>query len=443
MPLRIAVVGSGIAGHGAALRLSRHFGAHTVAVFEKENRPGGHSATVDIVHSGREIAVDTGFIVYNELNYPRLTRLFAELDVATKPSDMGFSLSLDGGRYEWAGLEQAPVRGFFAQKRNLVSPRHWRMLADIIQFSEAAQRDLAAGHQDGVPLEALSLGDYVARGGWSAMLRDDYILPMGGAIWSMAVEEVADFPALSFLNFFNNHRLLSRNRPQWRTVEGGSRAYVDKLIRASGHTTRYGNAVTGLRRVPGGVEVLQANGERQLFHKVVLACHSDEALALIEAPSPEEQAALTAIRYAPNTVWLHRDPALMPRRKSAWAAWNVLRQAGDGDRPVTVSYWMNALQAIDPDFPVFITLNPPQEPREDLVFGRYSYAHPQYDAAAVAAQKAFPALQGHGGLYFAGAWLGYGFHEDGLRSGEEAADRLIADWTGETARLAGHAVSGA
>jgi predicted NAD/FAD-binding protein len=427
MPLRITVIGSGIAGLGAAYRLSREFGGHRITVFEKAARAGGHSATVDILHSGKALAVDTGFIVYNELNYPLLTALFAELGVETKPSDMGFSLSLDHGRYEWAGLEANPIGGFFAQKRNIANPRHWRLLAEIIRFSRDAVRDLAAGHHGGTPLSALTLAEYIAAGGWSTRMRDDYLVPMGAAIWSMPTDAVMQFPALSFLHFFNNHRLLSRSRPQWRTVAGGSRNYVAKLIRASGHVMRQGDPVREVRRVSGGVAVTLASGETSIFHRVILACHSDEARALLADPHPEEAAALGAIRYADNDVWLHCDPTLMPHRKAAWAAWNILRLPGDDGRPVAVSYWMNALQGLDPDHPVFVTLNPPKPPREDLVFARFSYAHPQYDAAAIAAQARFPSLQGNGGVYFAGAWLGYGFHEDGLRAGYAAADRLIGD----------------
>jgi uncharacterized protein len=425
--MKIAIVGSGISGLGAAYRLTREFGPQNVTVFEKENRVGGHSATVDIEYGDKRIAVDTGFIVYNELNYPLLTAMFAELRVQTKQSDMGFSLSLDDGAFEWAGLENGPLSGFFAQRRNIFRPRAWHLLARIIQFSYRAQRDLAAGHAKGTPLEGMSLGDYITLHGWPDILRDDYLLPMGAAIWSMPTAAVLDFPVLSFLHFFNNHRLLSVKRPVWRTVEGGSRSYVERLTRASGHETRKGDPVVRVSRVGDGVEIEQASGVISRFDRVVLACHSDEALALLSDPRPEEAAALAAIRYAPNDVWLHRDAALMPKRQNAWAAWNVLRYPGDTDRPVAVSYWMNALQGIDSAYPVFVTLNPPVEPRADLVFGRYSYAHPQYDAAAINAQKQFRGLQGHGGLYFAGAWLGYGFHEDGLRSGFAAADHVIAD----------------
>lgn len=427
MPVRIAIVGSGISGLGAAYRLTREFGPKSVTVFEKDTRIGGHSATVDLDYDGKPLAVDTGFIVYNELNYPLLTALFAELRVQTKPSDMGFSLSLDEGAFEWAGLENGPIGGFFAQRRNLFRPRAWRLLASVIGFSRTAMRDLAAGNAKGTPLDGLSLGDYITLNGWPDILCDDYLLPMGAAIWSMPTSAVLDFPARSFLQFFNNHRLLSVKRPVWRTVEGGSRSYVERLVRASGHKTVSGDAVVSITRVEGGVDIRLASGTVSRFDRVVLACHSDEALALITNPHADEADSLRAIRYAPNDVWLHRDPALMPKRRAAWAAWNVLRYPGDSERPVAVSYWMNALQGIDAACPLFVTLNPPVEPRADLVFGRYSYAHPQYDAAAIAAQKQFRALQGQGGVYFAGAWLGYGFHEDGLRSGFAAADHVIAD----------------
>ena len=439
MQNRIAIIGSGISGLGAAYRLSRHFGPMAVTVFEKDCRLGGHAATVDIVEGGRRVAVDTGFIVYNELNYPLLTALFDELEIETVASDMGFSLSLDHGRFEWAGLDRKTLSGLFAQPGNLLRPRLWRMLADMISFSRAAQRDVRTGVPAG-----LSLGDYIKAGGWSDVFRDDYLLPMGAAIWSMPADDVLAFPARSFLQFFDNHRLLSVKRPVWRTVVGGSRRYVSALARRSGHQSRMGDPVVAVRRLAAGrgIEIVQQSGAASTFDRVVMACHSDEALSLLQDPREAEARALGAIRYADNDVWLHRDEALMPRRKAAWAAWNVLRQPGDGQRPVSVSYWMNRLQGIDTPFPVFVTLNPVEPPRPESVFGRYSYAHPQYDAAAIGAQGQMAALQGHGGLYFAGAWLGYGFHEDGLRSGYEAADRIIADMAREAGRFVAPALAG-
>lgn len=420
--MRIAVIGSGIAGNGAAWRLTRHFGAGAVTQFEAAARPGGHSATVDVEYDGKRLSVDTGFIVYNTLNYPLLTALFAELDVPTHDSDMGFAFSLEGGAFEWSGQERNQIRGLLAQPGNAVSPRFWRMFADMLRFNKAASAARASG-----TIGAASLGDFVAKLGLGADFQERYLLPMGAAIWSMPARAVLDFPAASFIAFFDNHRLLHASRPRWRTVTGGSREYVRRLLEASGHGLRLSSPVTRIRRLPEGVEVQVQGRAPERFDAVILAAHSDQSLAMLEAPSRAESGILGAIRYAKNDVYLHRDEALMPRRRAAWAAWNVLGAREEADRPVCVSYWMNRLQGLDPARPLFVTLNPPAPPRESHIFGRFSYAHPQYDAAAIAAQARLGSIQGHGGVYFAGAWTGHGFHEDGLRSGYAAADRLIAD----------------
>ncbi|MCZ8374724.1 MAG: FAD-dependent oxidoreductase [Beijerinckiaceae bacterium] len=423
--MRIAIIGSGIAGHGAAYQLTKAYGPAAVTVFEKENRPGGHSATVDIVYDGIPISVDTGFIVYNELNYPLMTALFAELGVETQLSDMGFALSLDDGAFEWSGQDKDVLASMFAQPSNALRPAFWRMLADMMRFNARAVKDLETG-----ALTGLTLGAYLARGGYGAFFRDNYILPMGAAIWSMPSSAVLDFPAQSFVAFFNNHRLLHLSRPRWRTVTGGSRNYVRALIGRSGHQTVYGDPVLEVQREGDGVRIVLESGRIETFDAVVMATHSDTASELIAAHWPEEAAIVADIRYAEADVYLHRDPAFMPRRKRAWAAWNVLRQPARDAAPVTVTYWMNRLQGIDPARPLFVTLNPPAPPAEGTVFGHYRYAHPQYDQAAITAQGRMAGLQGRGRLYFAGAWMGYGFHEDGLRAGFDAAARLIADRAG-------------
>ena len=264
--MRIAVIGSGISGLGAAFRLSRHFGPEAVTVFEKENRLGGHSATVDIEYAGVPVSVDTGFIVFNTLNYPLLTALFAELGVATHRSDMGFSLSLDGGRFEWSGQETNVISSFFAQRSNVLQPRLWRMLSGMRRFSAEAVEDRAAGR-----VGKGSLRDYLAEKRASRELIEDYILPMGAAIWSMSAEAVLDFPAESFIAFFDNHRLLHWNRPAWRTVTGGSRSYVQKLVATAGFNTRIGEGVASLRRMAKGVEIVTTRGQRGLFDAVVCA----------------------------------------------------------------------------------------------------------------------------------------------------------------------------
>ncbi len=420
--MRIAIIGSGIAGHGAAYQLTKTYGADAVTVFEKEHRPGGHSATVDIVYDGQPISVDTGFIVYNELNYPLMTALFEELGVETRLSDMGFALSLDHGALEWSGQDKDVLTSFFAQPSNAFRPRFWRMILDMVRFNARAVKDLEAGR-----LAGIRLGDYIAAGGYGAYFRDNYILPMGAAIWSMPSSAVLDFPAQSFVRFFDNHRLLHMSRPRWRTVAGGSREYVRLLMHRSGHQTVFGDPVLEVQRHEGHVRIVLESGRLESFDAVVMATHSDTTSELIAAHWPEEAAIVSNVRYAEADVYLHRDPSFMPKRKRAWAAWNVLRRPARDAAPVTVTYWMNRLQGIDEARPLFVTLNPPEPLPADQVFGHYRYAHPQYDQAAIAAQAQMPSLQGRGGLYFAGAWMGYGFHEDGLRAGFEAAARLIGD----------------
>jgi predicted NAD/FAD-binding protein len=416
--MRIAVVGTGIAGNSAAWALATSTD-HEITVFEKEPRIGGHSATIDIDHDGKAIAVDTGFIVYNELNYPNFVALLAHLGVATEASDMGFSVSSGGGRSEWAGRTTRMLDGLFARRRNIVSPGHFNMIREMFRFNAAALADLAANR-----LGDITIGAYLERGKYSRRFREEYLVPMGAAIWSMPPARLAEFPAASFLAFFQNHRLLHWNRPTWRTITGGSRAYVEKLTAPFRDRIRH-IGVVAIRRHDLGVVVTDIEGRDEHFDHVVIAAHSDEALAMLPDASGEERAVLGAIAYRPNDVWLHRDEALMPRRKAAWAAWNVLR-AGDPDADLTLTYWMNALQNIDRRHPVFVTLNPPVPPKPELVFGRYSYAHPQFDARAVAAQAQLPAIQGQRRTSFCGAWTGYGFHEDGLRSGLAAAQALGA-----------------
>lgn len=412
---RIAVVGSGIAGLSAAWALD---GAHDVTLYEKEPRAGGHAHTVDIDHGGRAITVDTGFIVYNELNYPNLVRLFAELGVATKPSDMSFGLSLDGGAFEWSGKT---VRTLFAQRRNMLAVSYLWMLREVLRFNRLCRADRAAG-----VLFGLSLGAWLDRHGLSRRFRDDYLIPMAAAIWSTPAAQVLDFPAESFIAFFDNHKLIDIDRPLWRTVEGGSRTYVEALLARFSGEVRLGAAVMRVTRGDGQV-LVEAAGRVERYDEIVFASHTDETLAILADASAEERAILGAIRYRPNDVVLHSDDALMPRRRAVWSAWNYLGSRTDPEaagRDVAVTYWMNALQGIDPARPLFITLNPPFEPAPDTVFRRFSYAHPQFDAAALAAQRRLGAIQGRNRSWFAGAWTGYGFHEDGLASGLAVAAAL-------------------
>jgi predicted NAD/FAD-binding protein len=428
--MRIAVIGAGIAGNAAAWALANG-SSHQITVYEQEKRIGGHSATVDVDYDGKTIPVDTGFIVYNELNYPNLTQLFAHLGVATEASDMGFSVSSNNGAMEWAGRPTGILNGIFARRRNLVSLPHLNMIREMFRFNKSALEDRAAGR-----LTSESIGAYLDRGQYSRRFREEYLVPMGAAIWSMPPQSLIDFPADSFIAFFDNHRLLHWNRPVWRTVSGGSRAYVAKLTASFADRIRTGVGVSRMLRHDLGVTITDTTGHSERYDQVIIAAHSDQALAMLGDASNEERAILGAIPYRSNDVWLHRDPALMPRRRAAWAAWNVL-QGGNGSE-ITLTYWMNALQNIDKRTPLFVTLNPEKQPRDDLTFGRYSYAHPQYRTGATAAQTMLPSIQGTNHTWFCGAWTGYGFHEDGLTSGLNVAETLgaVIPWRVSERRLA-------
>jgi len=415
--MRIAIVGTGIAGNAAAFALT-HGSSHRITVYEKDTRPGGHSATVDVDYDGKRIAVDTGFIVYNELNYPNLTALFAHLGVETQDSDMSFALSVRGGRFEWCGRTHDVLNGLFAQRRNFFSPRYIGMLMEVLRFNRMARADRASGFMEG-----LSLADYLKQRGFSKRFRDGYLVPMGAAIWSMSPSAMLKFPAASFVAFFENHHLMQWNRPVWRTVTGGSRSYVEKISASFRDRIRLGVGVASVERTETGAVVTDTSGASEIYDHVIFASHSDETLAMLKEPSDTERSVLSAVGYRSNDVWLHRDPSLMPKRKRAWAAWNVI-QADDPDADVCVTYWMNVLQDLDRDRPLFVTLNPPRPPREDLVFGRFDYAHPQYDGGAIAAQKRLDDIQGRRRTWFCGAWTGYGFHEDGLASGLRVAEAL-------------------
>jgi uncharacterized protein len=412
---RIAVVGSGISGSSAAWALAK---THDVVLYEAGNRPGGHTATVEIDYSGVPVTVDTGFIVYNEFNYPNLTALFAHLGIKTHASNMSFSLSLDEGRLEWSGATYASL---FAQKRNVVSFPFLLMLKEIMRFNRACVKDRNSGFT-----RDKTIGDYLSVRRFSKRFRDDYLIPMAAAIWSTPRMKMLDFPADAFITFFENHRLIHNDRPDWRTVTGGSHKYLEKLLAAlpAVWTSR---AVTGLHRSGQHVYVSDNSGAIEMFDHAIVACHSDQALKFLTDADPLERQVLASIGYRPNRVILHRDASLMPKRKRAWAAWNYLRSSrGSGEPEVAVTYWMNRLQGIAHDKPLFITLNPPREPLPGTVFGEWSYDHPQFDAVAIAAQTMLPQIQGRGGVWFAGAWTGFGFHEDGLRSGLEAAEALGA-----------------
>lgn len=418
--MKIAVIGSGIAGNSAAWALSK---THQVTIYEKRSRLGGHSATVDVPCADGTIPVDTGFIVYNEQNYPLLTKLFDHLDVKTQRSEMAFSVSLDEGRVEWCGTK---LKGVFAQRSNIFSPSFLRMLRDIFRFNERARKDLQSG-----ALCGLTLDDYLSKAGFSQRLKNDYLVPMTSAIWSTPTTKMLEFPAESLIRFMKNHSLIQKKRPKWRTVTGGSREYVKILMDDTDAEKRTTRAVQSLHRVPDGVMVTDERGHTERFDSVVLATHSDQSLELIKDRSEAESEILGAIRYTKNDVWLHRDESLMPKRRAAWAAWNYLGgRSVDDERDVSVTYWMNKLQNINPAHPLFVTLNPLREPSPELTIRRFQYAHPLFDKAAIDAQARLEEIQGQNRLWFCGAWCGYGFHEDGLKSGLDVARALggIIPW---------------
>lgn len=421
--MRIAVIGSGIAGSSAAWALSQE---HLVTVFERDLRLGGHSHTVDIDYDGTRVSVDTGFIVYNEHNYPDLTALFAHLGVETLASDMGFSVSADGGKFEWCGrgigiLET--LDGVFAQRRNIFRPSHLWMLREMSRFNRESLKDLQAGN-----LAGKSLGDYLIERKYSLRLVHDYLVPMGAAIWSTPVDRMLDFPAENFVAFFDNHRLLHIDRPVWRTVRGGSRNYVEKLATHFRSRLHLGTGAERIERTRNGVIVTDTSGNSHTFDQIVIAAHSDQALRMLGDASDAEREILGAIKYRPNDVYLHRDTRLMPKRKRAWTSWNFLREGARGEPggDVAVTYCMNVLQGIDSSMPLFVSLNPPFAPAPEMTFARFTCEHPQFDATAFAAQKKLDSIQGARRTWFCGAWTGYGFHEDGLRSGLNVAQALGA-----------------
>lgn len=411
---RIAAVGSGIAGLSAAWLLSKR---HDVTLIEADTHLGGHSNTVDAVRDGRKTPVDTGFIVYNTASYPNLIALFDHLRVPTAATDMSFAVSLDAGGYEYSGSSIATL---FGQASNIVSPSHWRMLADTLRFfREARELDRADFDPD------LSLGAYLTREGYSEAFVTRHILPMAAAIWSTPSRDVLDFPAAAFVRFFDNHGLLQvKDRPQWRTVVGGSREYVSRLIADFTGEIVLGEPVRRIDRSRTGVTIQTDKAERS-FDACVLATHADETLAMLGSPTADERRLLGAFRYARNYAVLHTDAASMPKRRLLWSSWNYLGEGKGREATLAVTYWMNQLQPLGATAPeLFVTLNPPRKIDVAHTIAAFDYAHPMFDAAAMRAQRELWSLQGVNRTWFCGAYFGYGFHEDGLQSGLAAAEAV-------------------
>jgi len=415
---RIAVIGGGVAGLGAAWALRN---TADVTLFESESRLGGHACTIDLDHGGSPLSVDIGFIVYNRPNYPNLCGLFEALGVETVLTDMSFSVSERGG-YEWS----SDPWGLFAWKRNLLDRNVRGLLAEIIRFNDVARRDLAAGS-----IAETSLGVWLDHYGFSDLFRRAYLLPMSAAIWSGPEDRMLDYPVRSFLMFFDNHRLMHLIRPFWRTVKGGSRTYVNAIAADLKDRVRLSADVVSVRPAPGErVSVRTKAGHAETFDHVIMAGHADQSRAILDPVYHEQRLALGSVRFTANEVHVHSDPDLMPKRKAAWASWNVMKAGAAGD-DVCVTYWMNRLQKIPSRTPVFVTLNPAEAPDPARTFLVRTSDHPMYDATSEAARRAIQRMQGADGLHFAGAWLGDGFHEAGLRTGLEAALDLGGEvpWT--------------
>lgn len=412
--LNIAVIGTGIAGMSAAWLLNQR---HSVTVYEKNDRIGGHSNTVDAITPAGKTPVDTGFIVYNERNYPNLTALFKFLDVPTKDSEMSFSASLDNGGFEYAGTD---VNGLFGQRTNIVRPRFWRMISNLMRFYKSAPVFLNDPESDEV-----SLGDYLRQEKYNDGFLKDHLLPIGAAIWSTTPAEMMNYPAKAFIRFFESHGLLLiRNRPQWRTVDGGSREYVKRLTDPFKGNIRFGG-VQSVRRTEGHVRVEESCGDVGIFDHVVIATHADEALSLLADPVQEEKNLLGVWRYSKNRAVLHTDPYLMPKRKQVWSSWNFIEGGKrDEDRNLCVTYWMNRLQSLDPGHPLFLTLNPNREPATSKTLREFEYTHPVFDTAALKSQQHLWSLQGKQRTWYCGSYFGYGFHEDALQAGLAIAEQL-------------------
>ncbi len=425
---RVAVIGSGISGLSAAYTLAPQA---QVTLFEAGSYFGGHTHTVDVTVGGVTQGVDTGFLVYNERTYPNLIRLFDELGVETVASDMSFSVKVPDLDLEWSGSDLNTV---FAQRRNLVRPGFLRMLADILRFNKLTTALAERGAADALEQP---IGDFLAQHRFSPEFRDWYFLPMIGCIWSCPTDQMLRFPMATMIRFCHNHGLLQvANRPRWFTVKGGARHYVRKMLPRIADT-RLNTPVRSVRRSPAGAFVATDHGIEH-YDEVVMACHSDQSLALLSDANPPEREVLSAIRYHRNRAVLHTDASVLPTRELAWAAWNYER-ASDAPREqaaVCLHYLINRLQPLPFAQPVIVSLNPVREPRAETIQGDFDYAHPVFDTAAIAAQRRLPALQGAQHTWFCGAWTRYGFHEDGLISGLGVASELQRRWASDTTERA-------
>lgn len=406
---RIAIIGAGISGLGVAWLLNP---GHEITIYEKEARLGGHSRTLTVNYDGRTIAVDTGFIVFNRPNYPHLTGLFTHLGVPVHKSDMSFSATIRNGWLEWGARD---LNAVFGQRRNLLSLRFAKLVRDVLHFNMAAEQ-MVQENPD------ITLGALIAHMGLGEWFRRYYLLPMAGAIWSCPTGQMMAFPARTLVRFFANHHLMSMNgQPQWYTVTGGSQEYVKRLAASFAGRVRFHSGAVAVTRADGAAQVRDGDGHSERYDHVVLACHGDEALDLLKDADNRERVALSAFKYQKNIAVLHRDMRVMPRRRRCWASW-VYSSDGAREHPdITVHYWMNQLQGIAPSCPLFVSLNPAVDIPENLTFDRHIFHHPVFDIAAIAAQPRVQSLQGVRNTWYCGAYLGHGFHEDGLASAVHVA----------------------
>ncbi len=406
---KIAVIGAGISGLGVAWLLSRD---HDLVLFEAEKRLGGHSRTIDVKVAGREVAVDTGFIVFNRVNYPYLCQLFEHLAVPVQTSDMSFAVSMDDGAVEYGCRN---IKAAFAQPVNASKPGFWRMFRDIAVFNRTALKDSEANPN-------MTLGEYLHHRRFGFWFRHYYLLPMSGAIWSTPRSEMLKFPAQFLVRFFANHGLLSFTKQhRWWTIQGGSRNYVERMTADITGEVRAGQPVEAVTRGPEDIQVKSIGQASESFDSVIFACHADTALRLLKDAGREEARILGNIPFQRNRIVLHTDDRLMPRHQACWSSWVYLAKSRATEQTASVTYWMNSLQGIPQDIPLFATLNPPMPVDEDLILDEHEFEHPQYDLSTLASQSALPTIQGRANTWYCGAWTGNGFHEDGFASAVKIA----------------------
>ena len=409
-PLKVGIVGTGISGLSAAWLLSQN---HDVTVFEKDDRIGGHTNTIDI----NGLGIDTGFIVYNVKNYPNLIAFFEYLNVETQSTDMSFGVSVDKGVFEYSG---GSLKGLFAQKSNFFRLRFWKMVKDILKFYREAPMAL-----DETRSPDITLGEYLVQNGYSQEFQHDHLLPMGAAIWSTPVNTMLEYPLRAFIQFCDNHGLLQiSDRPEWRTVKGGSQEYVRELIKPLKNKIQTNQSIIQIWSDDSSAFIQDRDGCVSSFDHVVMACHADQSLRLLKSPTPLERDLLSSFNYQDNKAILHTDTKLMPKNKGAWSSWNYLSEKNGNQNDVCVTYWMNRLQNLNTDIDYFVTLNPIQMPKEGSILRSFIYQHPIFDTQSMNAQKLLWDIQGRKRLWFCGSYFGSGFHEDGLQSGLAVAEEL-------------------